>query len=187
MPMQPSPTTSPLDQLADIHLPDPVGWWPLAPGWWLLLALAIVAAIIYLLARRRAAMNRYRKLARAELDNIYSAYQADQDAAMFLQNISVLLRRTALTAYPQTFNASIKGQAWLEWLDGVNPPKKTDPNLRFSSEVGQAFISASYQKTPTVNAPAIHQLCAHWIEHHSTQHQKTPAPKPVKTAEANHV
>lgn len=185
--MQPSPAASPLDQLADIHLPDPVGWWPLAPGWWVLLALAIVAVIIFLLVRRRAALNRYRKLARAELDKIYSAYQTDQDAATLLQNISVLLRRTALTAYPQTFNASIKGQAWLEWLDSVIPQKKADNNLRFSSDVGHAFTSASYQKNPTVDTQAIHQLCVHWIENHSTQHQKTLASKPARMAEANHV
>ena len=30
--------------LRDLHLPEMVGWWPLAPGWWFLIALA--AAVI---------------------------------------------------------------------------------------------------------------------------------------------
>ena len=34
-----------LAQLRDIRLPDPVGWWPPAPGWWIFGGL-IVAAVV---------------------------------------------------------------------------------------------------------------------------------------------
>ena len=34
----------PLAELRDIHLPEAVSLWPLAPGWWLLLAL--IAAVL---------------------------------------------------------------------------------------------------------------------------------------------
>ena len=33
--------------LRDLHLPEVIGWWPLAPGWWFLIALA-VAGLGYL-------------------------------------------------------------------------------------------------------------------------------------------
>ena len=35
--------------LKDIHLPDVGLWWPLAPGWWLLLILVLL--VIYYLPR----------------------------------------------------------------------------------------------------------------------------------------
>ena len=28
--------------LRDLHLPDAIGWWPLAPGWWVLIALSLL-------------------------------------------------------------------------------------------------------------------------------------------------
>ena len=28
--------------LRDLHLPEAIGWWPLAPGWWILIAIALV-------------------------------------------------------------------------------------------------------------------------------------------------
>lgn len=35
-----------LEQLKDIQLPEPVSWWPLAYGWWGLMALALLAVVM---------------------------------------------------------------------------------------------------------------------------------------------
>ena len=40
-----SPSSNALEGLRDIHMPDPISVWPLAPGWWLA-ALAMVAAAL---------------------------------------------------------------------------------------------------------------------------------------------
>ncbi len=182
------PNQSPLDQLADIHLPDAVSWWPLAPGWWALLALLAIALIVFFLWRHRTKKNHYRKLAQQELDSAYSNYQNTQNTTAFLHDVSVLLRRTALTAYPKTFNASIKGQAWLDWLDGVCPHKPTNTALQFNSECGQQLLTASYQKNPTIDANALYAVCSYWFAQHRNHRQKLPTRKPVKAvAEANHV
>ena len=41
--------------LRDIHLPAPLGWWPLAPGWWIVGALVfalLIAGLIWLWKRQ---------------------------------------------------------------------------------------------------------------------------------------
>ena len=42
----------PLSQLKDIHLPAAGGFWPPAPGWWLLtlLALLLIVALVWLVS-----------------------------------------------------------------------------------------------------------------------------------------
>jgi len=180
---------SPLDQLADIHLPDSVSWWPLAPGWWILLALIIVTAIGFFIWRLRKQQNHYRVIAQHQLAGIYADYQQTQNAAAYLQALSLLLRRTALTAYPHSFNASIKGTDWLSWLDAVCPTL----NENFSGELGQSLLSSAYQKDPQIDAASLQQLCTEWISQHRNHRQKlstskkAAAKKVAPVTETSHV
>ncbi len=97
-----------LDQLRDIHLPEPVGWWPVAPGWWALLALVcalVVAAVVWTWLRRRSA----RFLALRELEAIKSEREG-----VFLTQISSLLRRVARR---RSAGADVlTGEAWSAFL-----------------------------------------------------------------------
>ncbi|WP_062067714.1 DUF4381 domain-containing protein [Cellvibrio sp. OA-2007] len=180
---------SPLDQLADIHLPDSVSWWPLAPGWWALLALVIIVLVGFFIWRHRKTQNAYRDIAQHQLDSIYADYQQTQNAAAYLQALSLLLRRTALTAYPHSFNASIKGKEWLQWLDQVCPalPEK------FSSELGENLLTSAYQKNPHIDVSELQQLSSQWIRLHRNHRQKlsiskkATAKKTTNATEANHV
>ena len=64
-----------LEQLADIHLPTEISYWPPAPGWWIL-SILVVIGVIYLLksylARRH--LQRVVKAALTELDNCYDNF-----------------------------------------------------------------------------------------------------------------
>ena len=174
------PTSSPLDQLADIHLPDGVSWWPLAPGWWGLLALMVIAALGIFIWRRRKAQNAYRIIAQHQLAGIYADYQQTQNAGAYLQALSLLLRRAALTAYPHHFNASIKGDAWLQWLDDVCPALTE----KFSGEIGQSLLSSAYQKNPQIDVSGLHHLSSQWINLHRNHHQTVAAKKNAPTTSA---
>ncbi|MCB1843195.1 MAG: DUF4381 domain-containing protein [Halioglobus sp.] len=126
--------------LRDLHLPEPIGWWPLAPGWWLLIALA-AAGLCWLLWRawcqwRRAAA---RRVALAELGRLAAAYQQDGNAVALARHLSALTRRTMLAYAPRTDIAGLTGEAWLSWLD------RGLPTPLFASGAGRELESLPYR------------------------------------------
>jgi hypothetical protein len=104
--------------LRDLHLPEAVGWWPPAPGWWLLFAV-LLAVTAYGLVRawRAYRRNAARRVALAELARLQQAWQADRDVIALGARLSPLLRRAMLAYVPRPEIAGLTGDAWLEWLD----------------------------------------------------------------------
>lgn len=104
--------------LRDLHLPEAIGWWPLAPGWWLLLALLLLGlALAARASYRRHRRNAARRGALAELKRLESAWDADRNTAALAAGTSDLLRRAMLAYAPRHEVAGLTGRAWLEWLD----------------------------------------------------------------------
>ena len=58
--------------LRDIHLPDPVSWWPLAPGWLALIMLLVIVVLLttYFIRRYRNHKISALYLAKQELERI---------------------------------------------------------------------------------------------------------------------
>lgn len=102
--------------LRDIHLPEPVGWWPPAPGWWMLSGLMLVAlgVMIWRGWRRRT---KVRRAALSRLRKIEQAYTEHGDVARLAAELSVLLRRALITAGPRRESAGLTGEEWLAYLD----------------------------------------------------------------------
>jgi hypothetical protein len=104
--------------LRDLHLPDAVGWWPLAPGWWLLVAVLLVALAYGLhAAYRRWRHNAPRRYALRELKRVRSEYDRGIDSVTLGKELSELLRRAMLAYAPRNEVAGLTGETWLEWLD----------------------------------------------------------------------
>ena len=96
--------------LRDIHLPDPVAFFPLAPGWWGLfgLLLAAAAALIWLSSRRRRSA---RRAALGEVRRLEAAYAETQDAPALASGLSALLRRVCLLRGDRSSVATLQGAA----------------------------------------------------------------------------
>lgn len=104
--------------LRDLHLPEMIGWWPLAPGWWIILGLLLIA-IGFALQRfqERRARNAARRHALARLDELLTEYETHRNVVSFGANVSALLRRTMLAYAPRKHVAGLTGEEWLAWLD----------------------------------------------------------------------
>lgn len=150
------PTPTPLP-LKDIHLPASISWWPPAIGWWLLAALSIALIVggywLYKRLTRKSAV----KTAKRLLLNLKQAQQ--QDALQQLTQLSIVLRRVAMSHYPRAETASLTGRAWLEFLD------RNVGGTPFSHGIGQVLADAHFRKTPPadLDLPAIFRLCEDWL------------------------
>lgn len=89
-------TILPTLQLRDVHLPEPISWWPPAPGWWLLMLVASFITVIIWKVYQWYKIKRLRRLALRELDKFEASYRQHQDSTRLAAELSILLRRFAL-------------------------------------------------------------------------------------------
>ena len=113
------PTQGP--ELRDVHVPH-IGWWPLAPGWWVLAGLVVVAAIILAWRwRRRIHRRRYVERVLADLHLARARHAEDGDSAAFAASAHALLRRVARTRDPDS--VTYADAAWRTALAGMAPKR----------------------------------------------------------------
>jgi hypothetical protein len=143
--------------LRDIHLPDPVSWWPPAPGWWMLLALLVAIALLSGFLHHRYRRNALQRAAQQALHKIGEDYRQSGDALLLAQQLSMLLRRVSLSCYPRQQVAGLTGRAWLSLLD------RTLPGDEFQQGAGRVLIDAPYSLDSRVDGPALLQLCERWL------------------------
>lgn len=149
--------TNPLAELRDIHLPDPVSWWPPAPGWWLLLLLLLGTAGLAWWLRRRNRAKRLMIAGLNELKHIEQIYRTERDNAALVRRLSTLLRRISISRYPRRETAALTGERWLQLLDRqIGRPE-------FSRGAGRILVTAPYQAEPQLDADALLTLCREWI------------------------
>jgi hypothetical protein len=145
-----------LSNLRDIVIPDAPGLWPPAPGVWVVLGIIVAVVLIilwqWLSSHKR---NAYRRAGLALLGNTKTVH-----------DISVLLKRVALAAFPHEQVASLYGRDWVVFL------KQTCPESRFS----ETDLTAS---SGEANNELIKQAGL-WIRHHrvfdTEVHRGTPEP-----------
>lgn len=134
----PAPALAPelakqLEQLRDIHLPPGISWWPLAPGWWVLAGVVVIAALAVAgtsYVRRRTV--RYRAL--HELNEL----RRDENlgAVTVAERIAVLLKRIVLQRSATKSIGVEHGTRWVERL--------TQGSGGMSAEIARFLALAPY-------------------------------------------
>ena len=143
--------------LKDIHLPDAIGWWPPAIGWWLLAVLIPLLLVFLYWFYKRLTRKTAIKTAKKNLAVIKQYPALDNDKK--LRELSMLLRRVAISINPRAEVASLTGRQWLEFLD------KSVTGTPFSDGCGQLLTTAPYRNSPPTE-PEIAQLlslCEDWL------------------------
>ena len=126
--------------LRDLHLPEPVGWWPLAPGWWvLLILLALLLGYGLYRAYLRRRHNAPRRFALRELARFESDFLQHRNPVLLGKQLSELLRRSMLAYARREEIAGLTGEDWLEWLD------RGMPLPYFHTDGGKSLLQLPYR------------------------------------------
>lgn len=146
-----------LDLMHPIVEPDAVSWLPQTPGWWIVLGWSLGCGLLLIRhRRRRAAKNRYRRAAEAELDAI--AIVSDSDPLHAAEAIAELLKRTALSAFPRDRVATLTGPEWAAFL------VRSAGNDESIAAVAARLSEAAYR--PDADGRQLIEAARRWIRRH---------------------
>ncbi|AOY87247.1 hypothetical protein BKP64_03070 [Marinobacter salinus] len=146
----------PLSQLRDIHLPQSGGFWPPAPGWWVLaLVLLLLLAVTAWLVRRQRRKSLWKRLAKAELVNLER--RAERTGQWFSQ-LNTLLKRAAREGYPDLHPETLSGEAWIEFLLNYTPSDR-----EASRPVVEAIVYSAWQPTVTADPKQALEFAHRWL------------------------
>lgn len=120
--------------LRSIHATDSVPWWPLAPGWWgVIAAVALIALLVVWWRRREKA-----RIARVEAFFDDDVAQAKTDAER-IGRMSELLRRAARTKH-----GNVEQLQGADWLNVLNKGMKGQP---FKGASGDLLLEGGFRRS----------------------------------------
>lgn len=153
-----------LSQLRDVRAPADIGWWPIAPGWWVLSIMVLVSliSIIHFLVKKHK-KNAWRRESIREFMHLKKAYiqSPNHDG---ISNINTLLKRAITCASHDNTNLSKTGESWaLTLAKPLNINSKTENIL--SDEVITILSLDQYRKScEELDLTSLNSI-EKWIKH----------------------
>lgn len=143
-----------LNGLREITLPELPSYRPQTIGWAILAGIALLGLALWSLQKYRIwHRNSYRRAALQRLAELEPLSQQPITQAKALKELSELLKRTALAAYPREQVAQLYGDAWLTFLES------TYPGNHFTQGSGHLL-----SKLPYLPPEALNQLPAEAVK-----------------------
>ena len=165
--MTPAPDALPL---RDIHLPAAVGWWPPAPGWWGLAVLCLLLILTILIWNKVRRRGRLKKQCLTLLRQLTERFKHKGDEQQLIADLSILLRRVAISAYPRQKVAALTGNEWLRFLDKTLTDDGT--GKVFSEGAGRVLLEAPYNPDCRVDCNALTGLIRQWISRNTDSRRR---------------
>ena len=146
-----------IEGIAEVLPPAPVSWLPVTTGWQVLALLALGLAGWFAYRRLvRWRRNRYRREALRELAELQQLAPAQR-----LDAIAVVLKATALRAWPRQEVAALSGTAWTGWLASAG--------AELSDASRELLAGGQYRVSAPIDEAAVERLqseVAGWIRSH---------------------
>lgn len=147
-----------LQQLKDIHLPQAIKMWPIAPGWIGLFVVFIVTIFCVVYYGYKRKQKKYTvNYALAKLKKLQNLTKENPEKINIATEISILLRRTALYYFPREDIAGLSGKHWLEFLN------RSGHTTNFTRETGRLLTDAPYQKEFANDLSPLFNLAQAWL------------------------
>lgn len=144
---------SPLDQLKDIHLPDPISIWPLGTGWWLLILFAILLIVFTVIWIKK---NRWKRAAKRQLLSLSPMAEPN-----YYYQINRSLKQIAIQRFGHQC-AHLSGLKWLDFLDS----KLKHP--LFNHEIPE-FAAAPDNPDVRPDPHQVKRIALLWLKKHKTR------------------
>jgi len=149
-----------LDNLHDISLPDAIGFFPLAPGWWMVSWLLLALLFHFLLQRyKQYKKSQYRREALTELGT-YTQNNKEHTLALLS-----LAKRVGIAAYGRKVVAKLSSNDWWDFME-KNSSTKVNRELR--EEIDRLLYDASYTLSDTSHEK-VEKAVSLWIKTHKGQ------------------
>ncbi len=147
-----------LTDLRDIQIPEEIGLWPLAIGWYFVFALILLVLVVAIgYGIRRHFRLKSRCYAMRSLENLRERYRVEGDAVIIAAELSSLLRRASLVSFTRRRVAGLQGEQWLAFLD------QTGNTHEFSQGIGRVLLTAPYQPRAQIDVQSLLDLAEDWV------------------------
>lgn len=142
--------------LKDIHLPNAINIWPLAPGWYLLvLLIALCSYLIYkFYSKRKIKRVALKMLKQQKKDYLLSL----KPSTIISANISEILKRVALHYFTRDKVAHLQGEAWIKFLE-----KTSNHKINFYT-VKEQLLLGPYSRQHNNDLELLFNKAKKWIK-----------------------
>ena len=150
-------TDASLDRMHDIIVPDAPGFFPPAPGWYILLLLLLALLFhVTMKAYKRYKAEAYRREALQELT---AYHEKSRESALALLSLA---KRTGITAYGREKIAPLLDDAWWDFVEEHSEATIDDV---FREGVRSMLYDADFTLTDSM-FERLHEVVGVWIKSH---------------------